>query len=374
MYCQFGNIGLQSPKIENLIPKPSSINDLNPFQQHQNNSYNPNRNTNTNPNAQIERHQREEPQRKAQLLELQKDLEEIRKQPNHNQKRSISPFTKEEIAKIKADKELIFSTFDTLKDILANKPNTSLSDVFYLTEKAWGNSYISKAEYDQIINNSVDFIKKWMKQEKLSLSNQDNIHFAIQNFMSKTLSISETKKSKDGKYISKNIIHNPFFYDYQDYNAFEDHRNFFVTKCIATGSGQCKSLPLVYLILAERLGAKAYLSITPNHSFVKYSNNNGEIENYEPTSNWKLSNQWYIDNFRINERAIATGLYLDTLSKQQIIADNLIDLAFFYIRKIPLNKENFLSKLLMEVDKYYPKGNNEMTYHIYKSYLEGLLE
>ena len=104
-------------------------------------------------------------------------------------------------------------------------------------------------------------------------------------------------------------------------------------KCLATGGGQCSSMPVVYLSLAERLGATAYLSLAPQHSFIKYPDKAGNIVNYEPTSNWKISDKWYADNMAITPEARRSGIYLDTLNSRAIVADCILSLAAGYMQK-----------------------------------------
>jgi len=68
--------------------------------------------------------------------------------------------------------------------------------------------------------------------------------------------------------------------DYKSEKHFDSH---FVTKLMRSGIGQCYSMPLYYLILAEKIGAKAYWSFSPKHSFVKIQDKNGVWYNLELT-------------------------------------------------------------------------------------------
>ena len=123
-----------------------------------------------------------------------------------------------------------------------------------------------------------------MRQNKLDLKDNYHTQFAIQKFMSEELKISKSSHDIDGKQIIEIQSHSPYGYDYDDYAGEKDMRNLFLTKCLATGYGQCSSMPAVYLVLAEALGVKAYLSLAPYYSFIKYPDNSGFIVNYEPTS------------------------------------------------------------------------------------------
>ena len=257
-----------------------------------------------------------------------------------------------------------------LQQMLKGKLPLSVADAYYKVEEAYGDSYLSKVQYDSIINHSVVFIKRWMKQNGLDIKDNYMVHFAIKKFMSEHLTIQKTQ-SRGDKALAVNIeTHMPFGYDYDDYQANIDHRNMFVTKCLATGYGQCASMPIVYLILAEKLGVKAYLSFAPQHSFVKHPNNSGVMINYEPTSNWEISDQWYRDNMFISAQAIKTGIYLDTLNSKQVVANCIFDLAVQYIKVDRTGKEDFILDCLRTGIPYFPENNNLPSLFIYGMHLK----
>ncbi len=239
-------------------------------------------------------------------------------------------------------------------------------------ENAYGNSYLSKKEYDQTIKQSVDFIKKWLVQNGHSLTDNAALHLGIQKFMSDTLAI--TVANIDNPNQAKKITHLPFYYDYQDFKGEKDFRNYFLTKCIATGSGQCNSMPAVYSSLADGLGAKAYLTFAPHHSFIKYPDNTGKLHGYEPTSNWKITDKWYQDNMFISPKAKMSGIYLDTLNKKQIVANCAIDLAFGYLQKHGAGDGSFVKECLNTAMQHFPKQNNIQVYFVYSSLLGRQLE
>lgn len=165
----------------------------------------------------------------------------------------------------------------------------------------------------------------------------------------------------------------PFRYDYNDYKGEKDYRNLFLTKCLATGYGQCASMPALYLVLAEALGVKAYLTLAPQHSLIKYPDNQGNLHNYEPTSNWEISDKWYKDNMFISPKAIASGIFLDTLNKRQIIADCIFNLAIEYMRFDKTGKEDFILACLRAGVPQFPKNNNLQSLFIYSLHLQTLL-
>ncbi|HET8962507.1 MAG TPA: hypothetical protein VFM99_01320, partial [Chitinophagales bacterium] len=166
------------------------------------------------------------------------------------------------------------SAYSKISNMLSGKSKLSYADASYYMESAYGNAYLKYDEFKSDIAQSADFLKKWMAQNKIPVTPQ-NIHYAIQQFMGDTISL--TTYLPDAKQEKKTTTHFPFKYDYDDYDGKKDYRNYFASKCLATGTGQCNSMPMVYLMLCEAMGVKGYLSFAPFHSFIKYKNNEGKI-------------------------------------------------------------------------------------------------
>lgn len=299
-----------------------------------------------------------------QLEELRTVLEEEKREAakRNASAASANPKTTAE------NQQRYINAYNTIKGMLDGKTNLSVKDAYFQIESAYGNTYQSQAEYNKTIASSADFIKKWLAQNGYNLSDNNALNIGIQRFMSDTLTI--TVKIPDSKEPPKTITHLPFFYDYNDFKGERDFRNYFATKTLATGSGQCNSLPAVYLILAEAIGAKAYLSFAPMHSFIKYPDSKGAIKNYEPTSNWNIGDDWYQDNMFISEEAKKKGIYLDTLNKRQVIANCLIDLSASYIWKQGVANDTLLRKCVSTAVKNFPRDNNINFYFINSSFLK----
>ncbi len=245
-----------------------------------------------------------------------------------------------------------------LNNMLSGKARLSLADAYYITEQAFGNSYLTQEEYNATIKQSVGFIRNWMKQNGLDIRDNYMVHYAIQKFMSEPLTIYHNVTQPDKTVKLEPVTHQPFRYDYNDYAGEKDYRNLFLTKCLATGFGQCSSMPAVYMVLAEGMGVNAYLSLAPYHSFIKYPDNNGVIFNYEPTSHWEISDKWYKDNMFISAKAVENRLYLDTLGKRKIVADCIFNLAIEYIIIDRTGQEDFILHCLTSGMAHFPENNN----------------
>jgi hypothetical protein len=260
-----------------------------------------------------------------------------------------------------------------IEDMLTGKTKLSVADAYYSVEAAYGNPYVTQQQYHTIIKESADFIKQWMLENKLNPKDNYMVQYAIRKFMSETLTIQKGTDKSDHGAVLDMVSHNPFHYDYNDYTGEKDYRNLFLTKCLATGYGQCASMPIVYLVLAEALGVKAYLSFAPQHSFVKYPDNDGNIVNYEPTSNWEITDKWYKDNMFISSDAVANGIYLDTLNSKQVVANCAFDLAIEYIKVDLTGKEDMILNCLKVGTRYFPKNNNLQSLFIYSLHLKTML-
>lgn len=275
---------------------------------------------------------------------------------------------KKELEKTYADNK---NALDIIQKQLNGLTPLSLTEAYYEVEKAFGNPYLSKKEYYSVIEESKAFISQWMDQNNLDPNNPEAVHKAIQQFIGTRQSIKIKKGTEE--IVETNKTHLPFFYDFNDYSGEKDHRNYFVTKALATGTGQCNSLPAIYLILAEQLGVTAYLSFAPHHSFIVYPDANGELNNYETTSHSKLPDQWYKNYLQIKNEAVQSGIYLTPLNKKQIISNLAIDLANGYLKKNGLYDLEFINNCIEVGSSEFLKTNNIYAHLMQSAKLANLL-
>lgn len=256
---------------------------------------------------------------------------------------------------------------ESLKAMLSGKKKLFISEAYYTMEQSWGTPYLTKEEFKSILKESTDFIREWMLENKLNIKDNAAINHAVQKFMGEQLSIAKTIKTNDGKQTYEVSGHQPFSYDFNDNKGAQDHRNFFLTKCLATGTGQCNSMPAVYLSLVEALGGSAYLAMAPQHSLIKYPDGNGNLRNYEATSNWSITNEWYEDNMFISATAMKNQLYLYPYDNKQIVADIVLQLALGYHRKFGAGDGRFALDCINAAKPYFPKNNNLAIYFTYSN-------
>jgi len=80
--------------------------------------------------------------------------------------------------------------------------------------------------------------------------------------------------------------------------------------------------------------------------------------NYEPTSYWNISDDWYSEHMYITPQAENTGIYLDTLNKLMIIGDCIANLGISYLNKHGVADGAFLNECINASLKCFPKQNN----------------
>jgi hypothetical protein len=113
----------------------------------------------------------------------------------------------------------------------------------------------------------------------------------------------------------------PFQYDLSDPFGHKPV-NRLLSTYLVTHRGNCVSMPILFVALAQRLGLNATLSTAPNHMFVKYTDDvTGKTINLETTSGAYPARDVYIrQNMPMTDQAIANGIYMKTLSKKEALA------------------------------------------------------
>ncbi len=91
---------------------------------------------------------------------------------------------------------------------------------------------------------------------------------------------------------------------------------------IRTRKGNCVSMPILFLIVADRMGLNVHLATAPLHLFVRYTDPQGVDHNLEATSGGhEARTEWYRENLPMTNRAIESGVYMRTLTKRETIAE-----------------------------------------------------
>jgi regulator of sirC expression with transglutaminase-like and TPR domain len=112
----------------------------------------------------------------------------------------------------------------------------------------------------------------------------------------------------------------PFAYDHSDPLG-QSLRSRLLPVYLSTHLGNCISMPILFLILAERLELDVALATAPLHLFVRYHVPFGPVINIETTSGANPAREsWIRQHFPMSDRAVANGVYLRSLPRGEAVA------------------------------------------------------
>lgn len=124
-------------------------------------------------------------------------------------------------------------------------------------------------------------------------------------------------------------------YNFDDYAGQKNWDSMFVSTLMTTHKGNCHSLPLLYKLIAEELGERAWLSLAPNHFYIRLHNEADGWYNTELTSGQFPTDAWIKASGYVHLDAIKNGIYMDTLSLAETIAVCMTDLTEGYRHRYP---------------------------------------
>jgi hypothetical protein len=112
--------------------------------------------------------------------------------------------------------------------------------------------------------------------------------------------------------------HRPYQYDMTDPLGAKP-TNALLPNYLRNRRGNCVSMPILFMILADRLGVHVTLSTAPFHVFAKYVDDaTGKAYNLETTSGgYPERDAWLRRNFPMTDEAVKNGVYLKTLSRKE---------------------------------------------------------
>ncbi|QTY27753.1 hypothetical protein [Flavobacterium sp. CS20] len=242
-----------------------------------------------------------------------------------------------------AGTEYYRKAFDKLSGM--NPDDFSIKDATFIIENAFYEEQKDHEEFNQIVKQTGDFLKE--KMDELGYDRNSNLakNLILFQFFSDTLEIKQ-----------KNLKHLPFKYDFEDYWGADDWTKMFVHKLLQTGSGQCNSLPRLYLILAEEIGAEAFLALSPNHSYIKFRDEEENWYNVELTNGMFTLDSFILQSGYIKSEALTNGIYMEPLSSKQLLSQLLTDFASGYVHKFGYSP--FVKEVTDKAFELYPNSLN----------------
>jgi regulator of sirC expression with transglutaminase-like and TPR domain len=159
--------------------------------------------------------------------------------------------------------------------------------------------------------------------------------------------------------------HRPFGYDMKDPRGL-NVRNKLLSTYLTERKGNCVSMPLLFVILGQKLGIDVTVATTPNHVFVKYRDDEGKLYNLETTSGAGFTrDEWLQQQFPMSGRALASGIYMRPLTKKETVVVMVGTLLEFYGRRHMAEHRIAMAGLAM----HYAKRDVSVMLHQHAGYL-----
>ena len=336
----------QVPIVE--LPKPATFDPIiNPTPNYPTpNIPQPNYPTTPNGLEIYEKDRQREMQRQRQLQEINRDIEEFNRRTIRYDLPSCASFQGTEAYR---------TAFNEISKMASGERNFSVKEANFIVENAYFDNKADFKDFDKIIKDIAQFVKWKMGEDGFNQNSNLAKNVMLYRFFADTLEIK-----------SKKMITYPFKYDFEDYLGREDWTKMFVSKALATNSGQCHSLPLLYLILADEIGADAQLSFSPSHTYVKFQDDNGKWYNVELTNGLFTTDAFILKSGYIKAEALSNKIYMQPLNENQMMAHALYNLAKGYVSKFCY--DSFVETVINKALELDPKNiNAQMVLADYKT-------
>lgn len=260
-------------------------------------------------------------------------------------------------AHAQTDQEIYDQAFEKVNCMLLETCSTSFKDAVFTVENAYFSNNLHKVNFEKRISSLVMISKQLITNRDLLYNHPDK------NEVIKFAALFSTIVDTIPIQINNNdiIYLEPYSYDFNDIWGYNDWSNMFVIKLLETKKGNCHSLPFLYKIIADEIGAKTHIAVAPNHFYIKHQNKRDRWYNTELTSGIFPIDAWLMASGYIHLDAVVNKLYMEALSEKQMLALNLIDLAKGYEKKLGANaKSDFILKCCETALKYYPNYINAL--------------
>lgn len=136
----------------------------------------------------------------------------------------------------------------------------------------------------------------------------------------------------------------------------------YISKVLKSKKGNCLSMSIIWLLLAERLNLPIYPIIAPEHIFLRWISKNARIniettrfkskdKTYEPGQN--IPDSVYIEAFSISKKALKEKVYMTVLTKKEIISAYLNNLGAIKLNEALDNDFEGYCRIVKEAKKLF---------------------
>lgn len=211
---------------------------------------------------------------------------------------------------------------------------------------------ISKLTIDKIIDPSVD-ISKTEAQVNQAAATIKTMFPADATSMDKLLAVRAFMFEK-GAWNGFQV----YQYDFDDPKG-TNLQNALISNLLKTQKGNCVSLPVMFVMLGQKVGLDVTLANAPLHLFVKFKETEtGNVFNIEATNGANpFRDAWIIEQQKISPLAVETGIYLKSLTRKESAAELTMSVATKYMRESNYAAAMEVADFILE---YHPNSVNAM--------------
>ncbi len=251
------------------------------------------------------------------------------------------------IAQIKTAEDYYMTAFNEMSDMLAGRDSLSIKRSVYLAEWAYFEGNLDyKTDFCDEIGRIVKYVNLFYDVNRLD-SYKTGKQMALNEYFFRPYSGNQYK---------------PYTYDFETF--YMDDRLWewqFVSNVLKTHSGQCRSLPWMYKILANETGADVSLAQAPGHCYIMYRDEDNltpeDWINLELTTHQMQPEWWIKQDFEICDSAVQVGTYMTPLTDIQTVACQMAELALGY--KVKFNRyDEFTFYCSSRSLEFYPMNPN----------------
>jgi regulator of sirC expression with transglutaminase-like and TPR domain len=177
--------------------------------------------------------------------------------------------------------------------------------------------------------------------------------------------VADTRTSPEKLAVLKRLIYEagpwndnrPFAYDMSDPLG-KAPANRYLHNYLALRRGNCITMPILFVILGQRIGLNLTLAEAPLHLLVKYTDDDGAVWNLEPTSGGGFSRDaWYRKELPMTDKAVAVGTYLRALSGEEAVAMMVLQAAETHMRAGRYEQAIIVTNVLL---RHFPRFAHAM--------------
>lgn len=259
-------------------------------------------------------------------IEFQRELQQTLNSANREAMRKNSIRYDLPTQTSKQGTESYRKTAQILNNMLNGTIPANLKDAVFAVENAYFGGQLEYDKYNNAIQDFITTAKLKTQQQRYNWNNPLTRNVMLFRAMSDTMKIKLPN-------METSVMSSPVKYDFEDFKGEKDWTKMFVSKLLSTKSGQCHSLPLLYLILCEATDTEASLAFSPSHTYAKFKDQQGNWYNVELTRGRITSDAVIMASGYITAEALKNKLYMQPQTKIQAINHCLADLAMGYVEK-----------------------------------------